>query len=196
MTRSDLLFQSHMVQRQTCSHKPFKREWGKTVFPQTQQCIINVDKLGNQILQSWTVPKGRTCSSTNESGALILRHFQRGLKPKQALNVHWSYSHKVKVRRTVCERATQYTRISTELPQTRILSYANSLVAKPLIMCPYFEVTIACITTRAHPERQRVYNVRFWTHPVTAVTQVLSTTQHYTDLIADLLTHSPILSRL
>lgn len=85
---SDLVFQSHMVQRHICSHKPFKREWGKTVFPQTQQCIINVDKLGNQILQSWTVPKGRTCSSTNESGALILGHFQRGLKPRQALNVH------------------------------------------------------------------------------------------------------------
>lgn len=186
-----------MVQRQICSHKPFKKEWVKTVFPQTQQCISNVDKLGNQILQSWTVPKGRTCSSTNESGALILGHFQRGLKPRQALNVHWSYSHKVKVRRIVCvSRQLKCTRISTELPQTRILSYANSLVPNPLINLPLFWGHYRMRHHKSSSRKARDYNVWFWMHPVTAVTQVLSTTQHYTDLIADLLTRSPILSPL
>ncbi len=141
------------------------------VFLKPQQCIINVDKLGNQILQSWTVPKGRTCSSTNESGALILGHFQRGLKPRQALNVHWRIATKWRLEGQCVSGQLKCTRISTELPQTRILSYANSLVPKPLINLPFFEVTIASVTTRAHPERQRVYNVRFWMHPVTAVTQ-------------------------
>lgn len=155
--------------------------------------MINVDKLGNQILQSWTVPKGRTCSSTNESGALILGHFQRGLKLRQALNVHWSYSHKVKVRRTVCERPTQvFTDLHRHASRAMLIHLSQTLSST----CPYFEVTIACVTTRAHPGSQRVYNAWFWMHPLTAVTQGLSTTQHYTELIADLLTHSLILSLL